>query len=327
MTLINDYNFSDIYITPEKTAYIPDGKTTNGLTKITPDDFNDFCEKLERSFDGLNPSYSVFYNKILYRIERSVSIYGIQYCARKMPAEVPSFSSLGFMPELRNYLLRLSNAAGLILWSGPTGAGKTTAVSSLMKEYLINEGGFAYTIEDPAEMPLDGCYRALNGSLGLCKQTQPIEGNWGACLKSALRSKPRFILVGEIRTPETASEVLRACTSGHLVLSTIHANNVSDAINSVIKYAASSGMTEDLAYDLFSRGMLAVLHQTLNGIRKKVPSVSYLFANPDTTQGDQVRAIIKTGKLNLATSIDTQRSRLSLGKELFPSLMEDKLRL
>lgn len=140
--------------------------------------------------------------------------------------------------------MNLSDAAGLILWSGPTGAGKTTAVSSLMKEYLITEGGFAYTIEDPAEMPLDGSYNALNGSLGLCKQTQPIEGNWGACLKSALRSKPRFILVGEIRTPETASEVLRACTSGHLVLSTIHANNVTDAINSVIKYASSSGMTE-----------------------------------------------------------------------------------
>ena len=51
-----------------------------------------------------------------------------------------------------------------------------------------------------------------------------------------------------------------------------------------------------------------------------MPQLSYLFANPDTTQGDQVRAIVKTGKLNLATSIDTQRSRLSLGKELFPKL-------
>ena len=290
MSTINEINFSDIYITPDKVAYIPDGKTANGLMKIKTDDFNYFYDKVESCYDGSNPSYSVLYNKILYRVERSVSIYGIQYW--------------------------------LILWSGPTGAGKTTAVSSLMKEYLITEGGFAYTIEDPAEMPLDGSYNALNGSLGLCKQTQPIEGNWGACLKSALRSKPRFILVGEIRTPETASEVLRACTSGHLVLSTIHANNVTDAINSVIKYASSSGMTEDLAYDLFSRGMLAVMHQTLNGIRKKVPAVTYLFANPDTTQGDQVRAIIKTGKLNLATSIDTQRSRLSLGKELFPNLRE-----
>ncbi len=320
MATINEIEFSDIYITPDRNAYIPDNRTPNGLTRLVADDFNYFFEKVERTYDGHNPSYSVLYNKIFYRVERTMTIYGLQYCARKMPPEVPNFSNLGFPPELRKYLLSLSNAAGLILWSGPTGAGKTTAISSLMKEYLVTEGGFAYTIEDPSEMPLDGVYNAVNGSLALCKQTQPINGDWGSSLKSALRSKPRFIMVGEIRTPDTASEVLRACTSGHLVLSSIHANNVTDAINSVVKYARSTGMTEELAYDLFSRGMLAVMHQTLTGIKNKMPQVSYVFANPDTTQGDQVRAIVKTGKLNLATSIDTQRSRLTLGKELFPQL-------
>ena len=318
MATVNEIEFSDIYITPDRSAYIPDNRTPNGLARLEAEDFPAFLEKVERTYDGSNPSFSVLYNKIFYRVERSMTIYGLQYCARKMPPEVPSFASLGFPPELRRYLLSLSNCAGLILWSGPTGAGKTTAISSLMKEFLMTEGGFAYTIEDPSEMPLDGVYNAVNGSLALCKQTQPINGDWGSSLKSALRSKPRFIMVGEIRTPETASEVLRACTSGHLVLSSIHANNVPDAINSVVKYARSTGMTEELAYDLFSRGMLAVMHQTLSGIKNKMPQVTYLFANSDTTQGDQVRSIVKSGKLNLATAIDTQRSRLSLGKELFP---------
>lgn len=320
MVKLNDVPFSDIYITPDKTVFIPDKRTENGLKVLEAEDFENFYELVKNSWDGDNPSYSVLYEKTFYRVERSEAIYGVQYCARKMPQKIPPFNSLGFNHELTSHLLSLSTASGLILWSGPTGAGKTTAISSLMKEFLTMEGGFAYTIEDPSEMPLDGIYHSVGGSLGLCKQTLPPHGNWGEGLKSALRSKPRYIMVGEIRTPDTASEVLRAATSGHLVLSTIHANNITDAINSVVKYASSTSMSEELAYDLFSRGMLGVLHQTLNGIDRKMPLVSYLFANPDSTKGDQVRGIIKTGKLNLATSIETQMTRMTRGKNIFPDL-------
>ncbi len=320
MVKLNSIRFSDLYITPDKTFFVPDCKTENGLAIIKPEDMDEFHHLIEETWDGENPSYAVLYEHVFYRIERSVCIYGIQYCCRKMPEKVPPIAALRFPRELNRHLLSLSNSSGLILWSGPTGAGKTTAISSLLKEYLTMEGGFAYTIEDPSEMPLDGVYRSIKGGLGLCKQTQPINDDWGASLKSALRSKPRYILVGEIRTPETASQLLRAATSGHLVLSSIHANNITDAINSVVKYAASTSMSEDLAYDLFSRGMLGVLHQTLMGVENKTPSVSYLFANPDTTKGDQVRGIIKTGNLNLGTSIEIQMTRMQKGLPLFPDL-------
>lgn len=317
MATITETQFSDIYITPDKQAFIPDKRTANALMKFTPEDFAQFYQLLQTSWDGQNPSYSVVYDGIFYRVERTVALDGIQYCARRMPAQVPDFSSLGYPKQLERYLLSLKNASGLILWSGPTGAGKTTSISSLLKDYLSSEGGFAYTIEDPNEQPLDGIYTTPNGGLGLCKQTQPAGGDWGASLKSALRSKPRYIMVGEIRTPDTASEVLRAATSGHLVLSTIHANNVTDAVTSVVKYAAAGGMSEDLAYDLFSRGMLGVLHQTLIGTAVKKASVSFLFANPDTSKGDQVRGIIKSGRINLGTSIETQMTRMARGLPLF----------
>lgn len=323
MANITETKFSDIYITPDKKAYIQDKRTQNALLQFDAEDFEDFFKLLESAWDGENPSYSICYKDIFYRVERSQTISGVQYCARKMPSKIAPFGILGYPKELVTYLMSLRKASGLILWAGPTGSGKTTSISSLLKEYLSTEGGFAYTIEDPTEQPLDGVYPVSTGGLGLCKQTLPINGKWGESLKSALRSKPRYIMVGEIRTPDTAGEVLRAATSGHLVLSTIHANNVTDAIASVVKYAASAGISEDLAYDLFSRGMLGVLHQTLEGTTVKKPQLSFLFANPDSTKGDQVRGIVKTGRLNLATSVETQMTRMSRGLSMFPDLKRE----
>ena len=197
-----------------------------------------------------------------------------------------------------------------------TNAGKTTTISSLLKEFLTKEGGFAYTIEDPTEMPLDGVYQTENGDLGLCKQTTPPNGLWEEGIKSALRSKPRYIYLGEIRSPEAAVELLRAATSGHLVLSTIHANNVGDAINAVAKYASSSGISEEMAYELMANGLLACIHQNLIGSPRKL-QIEALFANPEINSGCQVRAMLRTGKLNLATIMESQRTKLERGLPLF----------
>ena len=316
MARINDVYHSDIYITPDRQMFVPDTKSEFGLVQLEPDDFEEFYSLLENTYNGKS-SYSVVYEGFFFRVERTVSMYGVMFCMRKMPKKVPELVSLGYPPALIKYLSTLGNASGLILLGGATGSGKTTTISSLLREYLIRSGGFAYTIEDPFEMPLDGEYHAANGSIGLCKQTQPVNDDWGASLRSALRSRPRYILVGEIRTPEAASECLRASTSGHLVLSTIHANNVADAIDALVKHASGGEMSEELAFDLLSRGLLGVIHQQLVGIGQKRPVVQYLFANPNTTQGDQTRNIIKTGKINLATTIEMQMTRMAQGRPLF----------
>ena len=322
MARINDTYHSDIYITPDKMVFVPDTRTEYGLTQIQPDDFVEFYEILEKTYKGRS-SYSVIYEGYFFRVERTVSMYGVMYCMRKMPKKVPDLTSLGYPAPLINYLSTLGSATGLILLGGATGSGKTTTISSLLREFLIRNGGFAYTIEDPFEMPLDGEYKAMNGSLGMCKQTQPINDDWGASLRSALRSRPRYIFVGEIRTPEAASECLRAATSGHLVLSSIHANNVSDAIDALVKHASAGEMSEELAYDLLSRGILSVIHQQLVGVGQKRPVVQYLFANPNTTMGDQTRNIIKTGKINLATTIEMQMTRLAQGRPLFDAVSDN----
>ncbi len=313
---INDVNFSDVYVTPDKKCYTWAGKSDAGLKVVTFSDYPQFLLELENAYDGKNRSYLLTYKGRHYRVERTIAGDGVQYCARKMPISVPNLNALGLPDGLYKYLLSLSGKSGLILLAGPTGSGKSTTISSLLKEYLEQKGGYCYTIEDPIELPLDGVYLTPSGELGLCKQTVPPEGVWEEGIKSALRSKPRYIYLGEIRSPDVASEALRAATSGHLVLSSIHANNVSDAINSLVKYAASSGISEEMAYELVANGFLACLHQILTGAPKRI-SVSYIFANPDLSAGCQVRSMFRNGKLNLSTIMEQQKIKIDKGMPLF----------
>ena len=314
--LINEVNFSDVYVTPDKKCYIWSGKTNCGLKVVSFDDFDEFFHQLESTYDGENRSYLLNYKGRNYRVERTIALEGANYCARKMPTTVPNIKDLGMPYRVYEHLVSMAGATGLILLAGATGSGKSTTIAALLKEYLQKKGGYAFTIEDPIEMPLDGVYVTQDGELGLCKQTTPPDGKWEEGIKSALRSKPRYIYLGEIRSPDVASEALRAATSGHLVLSTIHANNVSDAINALVKYAASSGISEDMAYELVANGFLGCIHQVLEGAPKKA-KVSYLFANPDNNAPCQVRGMLRSGKLTIGTLLEQQRVKIERGLALF----------
>lgn len=316
LMMINQANFSDLYIAPDKVCYVWSGKSNSGLKVASFVDLQEFIKEVIERFDGENTSYSLNFKGRNYRIERTIALEGEQYCARKMPISIPELEKLGLPSGIYRQLLTLGDKSGLVLLAGATGTGKSTTIAALIKRYLELEGGYAFTIEDPIEMPLDGVYKTKNGDLGLCKQTVPPKGVWEDGIKSALRSKPRYIYLGEIRSSESAIELLRAATSGHLVLSTIHSNNVNDAINALAKYAASSGISEDMSYELMANGLLACLHQNLQGMPRRL-KVEALFANPNINSGCVVRAMIRSGNLNLATIMETQRTKMEKGVPLF----------
>ena len=313
---VRDVNFSDIWFTPEKIAYIRDKNTNFALIPFETDDLDDFLKILEQGYTG-SASYAIKFEGESYRVERVVTTTGIQFNCRKMPTQTPNIYKLGLPEPVVRYMTSLATESGLILLAGPTGMGKTTTASALVKEFLETHGGFLYTIEDPPEMPLDGLYHAKNGGLGLCKQSPVENERWEDGLKSALRSRPRYILVGEIRTPEVASQALRAATSGHLVLSTIHANSVEDALNSMIKYATGAGLDEKLVCDLLARGILGVVHQQLEGTTTLRPVIHTAFANPNPLVACQMRMTIREGKIALATFIEAQYTRMFQGRPLF----------
>ncbi len=313
---VNATKFSDIYITPNKTCYIASGKSESGLKEAHCTDLQEFINAVQEKYDNENSSYSLSFKDRVYRIERTIALEGVQFCARKMPSSIPNMEKLGLPATVCRYLMSLANRTGLILLAGATGAGKSTSIASLLKKYLETEGGYAFTIEDPIEMPLDGIYKTKNGDMGLCKQTVPPHGIWEEGIKSALRSMPKYIYLGEIRSGAAAVELLRAATSGHLVFSTIHANNVVDAIQALAKYASTGGISEDLAFDQIGNCLLACIHQRLEGFPKHL-NIETLFANPDLSSACAVRSSLRSGNMNLASLMEAQKTKLERGMPLW----------
>ena len=133
-----------------------------------------------------------------------------------------SLASLGFEEREVKKLRRLSHEPyGMMLVTGPTGSGKTTTLYAAISE--INHGqDKIVTIEDPVEYQLPGVLQIpVNEKKGL---------TFARGLRSILRHDPDKIMVGEIRDPETANIAVQSALTGHLVFTTVHANNVFDVI-------------------------------------------------------------------------------------------------
>jgi hypothetical protein len=130
-----------------------------------------------------------------------------------------------FDEDLNRLKSALDEPYGLILVTGPTGAGKTTTLFGMLKYFNSSEINI-FTIENPVEYRISGITQVqINDKIGL---------DFASGLRSALRQDPDIILVGEIRDLETAEIAFRASLTGHKVLSTLHTNNAPASINRLI---------------------------------------------------------------------------------------------
>jgi type IV pilus assembly protein PilB len=141
------------------------------------------------------------------------------------------FSSLnldvvGFSPEeTRRFRRYIREPYGMVLVTGPTGSGKTTTLYAAINEIKTDEDKIV-TIEDPVEYQLRGITQIpVNEKKGL---------TFARGLRSILRHDPDKIMVGEIRDQETAQIAIQSALTGHLVFTTVHANNVTDVIGRFI---------------------------------------------------------------------------------------------
>jgi twitching motility protein PilT len=237
-------------------------------------------------------------------------------CARRINTILPMLDKLGFQPYIYEHMHGLGKRDGLILISGATGQGKTTTAVALLTDFLRTYGGAAVTIEDPCEYQLKG----RHGEGGQCFQVEvKQEEEWAVCLKRALRWAPKYIYVGEIRTPKAAEQLLRAASTGHLVITTVHAGTPEEALMGVI-FLAEQAMGPGVN-NILAGSLTALLTQTM---KESGPQVKYLFTEPDSP-GDPVRSLIREGKIGmLSTYIDRTAARLSAasgtGFQLPPSM-------
>ena len=203
--------------------------------------------------------------------------------ARNIKTDIPNFKDLG-LPETLTKLMMAKN--GLILFVGGTGSGKSTSLASLIDYRNTNSDGHIITIEDPVEFVHQHKKSIVNQ-----REVGVDTVSYEEALKNTLRQAPDVILIGEIRTQETMEHALAFAETGHLCLSTLHANNANQALDRIINFFPEERHKQlylDLSLNI--RGFVSQrLIPTVDG--KRAAAIEILLGTP------RVQDLIKNGKV------------------------------
>ncbi len=225
---------------------------------------------------------------------------------RLLPARIPSLESLNLPSSLGRLVERKQ---GLVLVTGPTGCGKSSTLAALIDLINSRRRDHIVTIEDPIE------YQHSN-RLSIVEQIEVGHDtpDFVNSLRSILRQTPDVILVGEMRDPETMATVLTAAETGHLVFSTLHTNDTSQAVSRILD-AFPSGHQPQIRQQL-SLALLAIIAQQLlpaAGGSGRYPALEILVAT------DAVRNMIRKGDDHML------RHQLATGRADGMTTMEQSL--
>jgi twitching motility protein PilT len=155
---------------------------------------------------------------------------GSPHCTlRFLPETIPSFEELNIPADT---MVRLSNfQRGLLLVTGMTGSGKTTTVAAIVDYINEHKAMHILTIENPVEYVHNNKKSMVSQrSLGIDVRT------FNDAVTGALRHDPDVILIGEMRDPDTIRSAIAAAATGHLVISTLHANTASEVVNRIVSF-------------------------------------------------------------------------------------------
>ncbi|WP_144392167.1 PilT/PilU family type 4a pilus ATPase [Pleionea sediminis] len=222
---------------------------------------------------------------------------------RNIVTEIPNYKNLG-LPEVLTKVIM--EKRGLILFVGGTGSGKSTSLAALIDYRNSNakEGGHIITIEDPVEF-VHRHKRCIVNQREVGVDTLSFHD----ALKNTLRQAPDVILIGEIRDRETMEHALAFAETGHLAISTLHANNANQALDRIINFFPEE-RHKQLLNDL-SLNLKAFISQrlvpTVDG--KRCAAIEILLGTPT------VQEMVKRG--NVHEIKEVMEKSLNLGMQTF----------
>jgi twitching motility protein PilU len=202
---------------------------------------------------------------------------------RYIKAKVPSFDELSLPPVLEKLVML---KRGLVLIVGATGSGKSTTLASMIDYRNARDPGHILCIEDPIEF-LHQHKKSVVDQREIGIDTM----SYAEALKNAMREVPDVITIGEIRDRETMQHAIAYADTGHLCLSTLHANNANQAVERIINFFPEEARKQ-LLMDL-SVNLQAVVSQrlVLGRATRQVPAVEVMLLSPliaDLIQGGRI---------------------------------------
>ncbi len=203
---------------------------------------------------------------------------------RNIKTDIPTVNDLG-LPQVLTEVIMAKR--GLILFVGGTGSGKSTSLAALIDHRNTNSGGHIITIEDPIEF-----VHRHKRSIVNQREVGVDTLSYADALKNTLRQAPDVILIGEIRDRETMEHALAFAETGHLAISTLHANSANQALDRIINFFPEERRPQlltDLASNL--RAFISQrLIPTIDG--KRVAAIEVLLHSP------MVETLIKRGEVS-----------------------------
>ena len=326
LKLMVEKNASDLFFTVNSPVKIKlEGQATSvGKTVLTGDlckaaaygIMNDYQIKLFEENMEVDFAIALEDGSARFRVNVFHQRGDIGMVLRLIPSKIPTTEDLG-LPEILKEIIMAKR--GLILMVGATGSGKSTSLAAMINHRNANMAGHILTIEDPVEFSHPHQKSIVNQ-----REVGVDTKSYANALKSSLREAPDVILIGEIRDRETMEAAMELSNTGHLAISTLHANNSNQAMERVINM-----FTQDEHKQLFmdlSLNIRAVISQRLvTGVDgKRVAAIEIMVNTP------HIQELILKGDLDeikVAMAESGQKGMQTFDLALFNLYKEGRIEL